>query len=204
MIIWLWFILLGSGLLRSSADKGVRSTEGRIALLPVGRVEDTVLGLLEAGLTKAFGFPVVSHKPMAVPQDAFNPARRQYDASLILRYVRDRVELEGRDKGLGITDVDLYAGGLNFVFGQAELGGQWAVISLARLRQSFYSLPENKVIFSARITKEAVHELGHVFGLEHCPDPQCVMHFSNSLADTDRKRASFCDLCGARLHELKR
>jgi archaemetzincin len=47
--------------------------------------------------------------------------------------------------------------------------------------------------------KEAVHELGHMFGLDHCSDLRCVMHFSNSLADTDRKGRDFCPSCRARL-----
>jgi len=50
-----------------------------------------------------------------------------------------------------------------------------------------------------RAVKEAVHELGHTFGLDHCSDPRCVMHFSNMLADTDRKGREFCPSCRARL-----
>ncbi|WP_081825254.1 matrixin family metalloprotease [Persephonella sp. IF05-L8] len=50
-------------------------------------------------------------------------------------------------------------------------------------------------IFIGRITKEAVHEIGHTLGLGHCPDPECVMHFSNSIVDTDRKSYFFCSVC---------
>lgn len=85
------------------------------------------------------------------------------------------------------------------VFGEAELGGYFAIISLARLRQSFYGLPEDKHLFLERTIKEAVHELGHTYGLSHCPDPECVMHFSNSLMDTDRKKPSFCSRCQIKL-----
>jgi archaemetzincin len=35
--------------------------------------------------------------------------------------------------------------------------------------------------FGQRLVKEAVHELGHAFGLNHCENIECVMHFSNSL-----------------------
>jgi archaemetzincin len=66
---------------------------------------------------------------------------------------------------------------------------------LPRLRQEFYGLNTNKSLFYQRIIKEAVHELGHAFGLKHCNNPMCVMHFSNSLPDTDIKQNSFCDIC---------
>jgi archaemetzincin len=55
-------------------------------------------------------------------------------------------------------------------------------------------LNTNKSLFYQRIIKEAVHELGHAFGLKHCNYPMCVMHFSNSLPDTDIKQNSFCDI----------
>ena len=96
---------------------------------------------------------------------------------------------------LGIADEDLYVNGLNFVFGEAELGGCYAIISLARLHQSFYGLPENESILTERIVKEAIHEIGHVYGLGHCPDPDCVMHFSNCLEDTDIKGVDYCQSC---------
>jgi archaemetzincin len=96
---------------------------------------------------------------------------------------------------LGITDVDLFTAGLNFIFGQAFIGGRECLISLARLRPSFYGQPDDADLFRERVIKEAVHELGHTFGLSHCGDPQCVMMFSNSLTDTDRKSSTFCLNC---------
>ncbi len=96
---------------------------------------------------------------------------------------------------LGIVPVDLYEPDLNFVFGVASPITGTAVISTYRLHNSFYGLPEDENIFIERVLKEAVHEIGHVLGLPHCPNPKCVMHFSNSIEDTDRKSYYFCENC---------
>jgi len=87
---------------------------------------------------------------------------------------------------------------LNFVFGEATTKA--AVISLTRLRQSFYKLPEDREIFRKRVLTEAVHELGHTYRLGHCENPRCVMFFSNSLTDTDRKGFEFCLSCKDKLN----
>jgi len=177
--------------------------ENKIYLVPIGSVEGSVLESLDTELEKAFNCRVEQHEKMALPQDAFDPKRNQYFCPHILNILRSFIEPGGTDdKVLGIADVDLYVHGLNFVFGQAELSGHFAVISLTRLRQSYYGLPEDKNIFIERTIKEAVHELGHVYGLEHCPDSACVMHFSNSLDDTDRKSATFCSRCSKKLKKF--
>ncbi|MGH7273362.1 MAG: hypothetical protein ACREIQ_02735, partial [Nitrospiria bacterium] len=62
-------------------------------------------------------------------------------------------------------------------------------------KQEFYGFPPDEALFYQRALKETVHGLGHTYGLRHCPDPACVMHFSNSLEDTDQKAWSFCPKC---------
>ncbi len=153
---------------------------------------------LAASLNAVFGLEVVEGTSLADIEDTYDCDRRQYHAESLL------AKLAGEHPGhgcrvLGVAGVDLYAAGLNFVFGQADIVLGIAVISLCRLRQEFYGLPADEQLFRSRALKEAVHELGHTFGLGHCPDRRCVMHFSNSLADTDWKSASFCTTCQPRL-----
>ena len=105
------------------------------------------------------------------------------------------------DRILGVVDVDIFAPGLNFVFGEADITGGKAIISLQRLRQEFYGLSQDQDLFQERVLKEAVHELGHTYGLMHCLNPACVMHFSNSLHDTDLKGWNFCPTCKVRLNQ---
>jgi len=93
---------------------------------------------------------------------------------------------------VAVTPYDLYSDGLNFVFGVAY-PFKGCIVSYARL------LSENTELFLSRVRKEVTHEMGHVFGLSHCPNPKCVMHFSNSLADTDYKSEDFCPSCREKL-----
>lgn len=81
------------------------------------------------------------------------------------------------------------------MFGEAELFGKRALISLARLRPEFYGLPPNKDVLKIRALKEAIHEIGHVLGLIHCENKRCVMSFSNSIIDVDLKDWRYCKKC---------
>jgi archaemetzincin len=96
---------------------------------------------------------------------------------------------------LAVTSVDLYVPVLTFVFGEAQLTGSCAVVSLHRLREEFYGLPPREDLMRERLVKEAVHELGHTFGLRHCDDWRCVMTSSHAVERLDVKSAEFCFLC---------
>ncbi|HID55714.1 TPA: archemetzincin [Candidatus Poribacteria bacterium] len=164
-----------------------------VRILPVGDVDAGTLEYLRGELDGRFaGCQILPSIPM--PKDAYNPRRGQYLSTLILREL-DLIPSPNNTKLLGVADEDLYVPQLNFVFGEARLGGKSAVIALPRLRQEFYGYPPNERLFRERMVKEAVHELGHTLGLRHCPNSLCVMHFSNSLRDTDVKSSYFCRRC---------
>jgi archaemetzincin len=101
----------------------------------------------------------------------------------------------GTRRLLGVTAADLYIPILTFVFGEAELHGVCAVVSLHRLRQEFYGMPPDARTERERVLKEALHELGHTFGLAHCEDYQCVMAPSHSVEWIDLKDWRFCADC---------
>lgn len=164
-----------------------------VAILPIGDVEYAVLQRLLQDLE-----PLGAHATLLpaadLPSGAYNRRRGQWRAEALLALAR---HAPGTQRVLDITDVDLYVEGLNFVFGLAESPGRAAVISTARLHAA-----GNEALYRSRVFKEAIHELGHTLGLGHCDDPHCVMHFSNSLADTDRKGSRLCRHCRARLSAL--
>ncbi|MHA1360854.1 MAG: archaemetzincin family Zn-dependent metalloprotease [Candidatus Helarchaeota archaeon] len=131
-----------------------------------------------------------------IPRNAYDPVRDQYLSPLFLQAIRIFAIENNYAKVLGITTVDLFVHELNFVFGQAEFGpdAKAAIISLHRLSPEFYHCPSNKNLYLTRVVKEGIHEIGHTLGLEHCQG-ECIMMFSNSILDTDRKPPTFCAKC---------
>ena len=95
--------------------------------------------------------------------------------------------------------MDLAIPVLTFLFGQAQLDGPVALLSLCRLRQEFYGLPADEALLRERAAKETLHELGHTFGLTHCSDMRCSMSLSTDIALVDAKGGRYCPRCGAHL-----
>lgn len=136
---------------------------------------------------------------LEIPPEAYNPGRGQYEAGAVLQHMSSEASLSKKVRVLGITSEDLYSGGLNFVFGQAQKRGKIALMSLHRLRPGFWGEKEDWNLFLDRAAKEAVHELGHTFGLSHCDEEGCAMNFSNCIADTDRKKPELCRSCRGKI-----
>jgi archaemetzincin len=172
-----------------------------IEIVAIGKVPTKLLHALAPALEKAFS-PFIDGciigPPLKMPPAAYNSSRGQYDARLIIgRLLR---HITGENRVLAWTDVDLYVPDKNFVFGLAQYLGRAALVSLKRLNPTFYSMSPNYRLMLERATKESVHELGHVFGLEHCSNKTCVMSFSNSIFEVDKKAATFCKRCQSFLH----
>ena len=129
-----------------------------------------------------------------LPPGSFESRRNQYYSTMILKEMLGNVPRDAL-KLLGVTDKDLCIPILTYVFGEAQVGGTAAVVSLARLRQEHYGLAPDRPLLLERLRKESLHELGHTFGLYHCPSRECVMYLSNTVVDVDTRGRDFCTGC---------
>ena len=159
---------------------------------PDGLMDGTVVALAREYATRAARVRLIGR-----PERAYDAVRRQHSSRVILAWLASRAPADGA-KLLGVTDVDLFVPVLTFVFGEAQLGGPVAVVSIARLMEGLR--PD---LLGDRLVKEAVHEMGHTFGLVHCASEWCVMTRSPGLAAVDRKHERLCPDCRMRYHELE-
>lgn len=166
-----------------------------IYILLIGEAEKVIdLREVEENVKKDFGFPTRTSQSKINPDNFYDPARKQYHSTKILKEMLDELPSNAL-KMIGIISSDLFIPILTFVFGEAQLGGNVGIVSLARLQQEFYGLPPNQALLQRRLIKELKHELGHTFGLVHCSLRECVMSVANNIADVDAKGISFCEGC---------
>jgi archaemetzincin len=169
------------------------------------------VGILPAGLsaelaqflTIALDLPCAVHPERLDPSCAFDPARNQYDARELLRRLdaHDAAPPPAEQATLAVADVDLCSPVFTFVFGEARHAGDAAIVSLHRLRPEWYGLPADPQLLAARLRRVALHEVGHLAGLLHCREPDCVMRFSGSAEELDLLQEEFCPACDRLLSE---
>jgi archaemetzincin len=165
---------------------------------PVGAVARESLEWIEAAATEWFPFPVRRLPAMPVPEGCYDAARGQYQSFIMMQALARQAPRDA-ERILGITEGDLGTPVLTFLFGQAQLDGLVALVSLSRLRQEFYGLPPDDSLLRDRTIKEVLHELGHTFGLKHCMDAGCTMTLSTHIQLVDAKGAGFCGSCAGHL-----
>jgi archaemetzincin len=167
----------------------------RIGWIGVGEPDRALLGHVVKHVARAFRAEVTTFEAPGTPQHAFDPKRNQHSSGEILKWLLPLAPEGG--KVLGVTDRDLFIPILTYVFGEAQLEGAAAVVSTARLGDDAELF--GRRVLTERLAKEAVHELGHCFGLRHCQAPGCVMGRSASVRDVDVKGRVPCAECRARI-----
>lgn len=173
-----------------------------VELIPLGSSSRGLgLDVVRDGIMRVLPVTVHIRDARFTIEDAFDTSRQQYHSTQILARMLEHASA-GESKMLGITSFDLFIPVLTFVFGQAQLDNRAAVFSLFRLHNEFYGLPSSQELLFERATKEALHELGHTFGLRHCQEHPCVMNSSTYVEDIDLKPGYFCLPCSRHMHSV--
>jgi archaemetzincin len=179
-------------------ENGCVAMNSRIRIVPINAIDAKFLDRLGLCLEERFLSTVRVERSLIVPRSALNVTRQQLFANTLTTRVL-RAHPDGDGVVLVITDFDLYKTSHRFIFGDADDAQSFAAVSLHRLRAEFYGEePDANVLFQ-RALKEAVHELGHAFGLKHCYNMRCAMYYSNSIFETDNKMSHFCEACDRRI-----
>ncbi|MCL6621982.1 MAG: hypothetical protein K6T55_07740 [Syntrophobacterales bacterium] len=171
-------------------------------LVPLGPVDPEILRRLQKALSRHLPFTIRVLPPKPLPPQTYHVVRDQYHSTGLLEYLLDNDD-EDSYRILGVTAADLYIPIFTFVFGEAQLEGKAAVISLFRPSGAGAARVPRQTLIQ-RLTKLGLHELGHTFGLGHCRQPGCIMGFSENLAKLDLKDPELCSYCRVLLEDYLR
>ncbi len=148
-----------------------------------------LFGSIQAAIKKYLDESAENAGFFSIPDDSYNPLRQQYDAMIILKDIAENSNAK-YDYKIGVVNVDIYSQSMNFIFGLADPLRKAALIST-------YRLGGDRII--ERVSKEVIHEIGHLLGLTHCSNPKCVMCFSNTIENADDKYIDFCKTCRSKI-----
>ena len=90
---------------------------------------------------------------------------------------------------------------ISALFGLARESTGVAVLSTARLSNEYYGLPPSDDDLIDRLVKEGAHEVGHLLGLSHCHNRECIMFCPDTLDELNGKKKSFCESCRKQIEQ---
>ena len=172
----------------------MNSKKGCIGVVSIGEVPKAALHDIASHIQTHLNLVAVVLPPMQNPSYAYDERRRQYNAASILKAFGS-MPFQDYDKVIGVLNVDLFIPVFTHVLGEAQEGGKFALASMYRLRTGLNRSRTSMVHILERLTKVALHEIGHLFDVAHCMNEKCLMHYSSSLKDLDAIRINFCSYC---------
>lgn len=134
-----------------------------------------------------------------IPSTAYNPNMGKYNTRpLFLFGKKIKEDTVKRPKSSAIlkilllTDFDIYREGYDgILFGEAEKGGDIAIVSTANLKES-HKDPNLK---KDEALKEALHVFGYLLSLDACNTPGCAMNVAKDVKDIDKRNKAYCKDC---------
>jgi archaemetzincin len=174
-----------------------------LEIVPAGEVDEGLLRTLGADVEAHLGLQWRVGDGVPLCDEWMDPETGLYRSVFLMHALIARRRAAGEPAlsrwTLAIADAGFCAAGVGPILGEAEVEGCCCVVGLTPLRRGSGADAD---VLRARLLTEALHELGHLAGAEHCRRTSCVMFPSLHIADTDQKGAVFCASCAPALKRL--
>lgn len=169
---------------------------------PLGAFDTAMVRQVVKGINACYNVDISITPERSVPDSAYYAPNKRFRAEIILRILDAQADTK-YTKLVGLTNADISTTkGQHYdwgVFGLGMYNGRVCVISTFRLRKGKPS--RSRLV--GRLVKVVNHELGHTFGLWHCPNRGCLMEDAQGTIKTvDRETGTFCVDCRARLADI--
>lgn len=180
----------------------VASPQLRIAIQPIGFGDQEILRYVQQAVASTYRADAILLPSIPLPPHAFTSPRSRYRADTLL-YFLDTTVASKYDKVLGLTnrDISTTKGVVADwgVLGLGSLGGRTCVVSTFRMGRNQITTAQ----FQQRLMAVSIHELGHTFGVPHCPEAGCYMQNANGRVARVDQETHFCPQCRRRLPLVK-
>ena len=197
-------------LIAACSQRSVRPDKVRvIAFQPVGSYDRQELDTLRLAISTFFHKETVVLPVLAMPGNFRDVSKgERYSADSLIGFLAARTN-DTLPVIVGFTDKDIYTTVRNKdgsikapassyavwgIFGLGYCPGHSAIVSSVRLRCA------DEERYRRRVRTVTLHELGHNFGLPHCPNPHCIMNDANEKISTvDNAADDYCGSCRKKL-----
>lgn len=129
---------------------------------------------------------------LKTPKDAYVPQRRNLYCGAFLNQLQ-QLEQPNAIATIGVTDQDIFVGGLKSIFGCSNPEQKAAAVTTLKVHEPG---ADDAIMQPRRLAKIMLHELGHLFGFDHCLDIEdcCVMVTNSRIDGLDATPVNYCEL----------
>jgi len=190
---------------------GINKTPPKIGVQPFGNIPAVEVDSVANAIEKMFGFKTIILENKPLPDMAYTEIRYpRYRADSLLKWLAFN-PVDSADVLIGLTNKDIsitkYKKGSKEIkdpewkykdfgiYGLGAINGNACVVSSNRLHNNVSS-----AIFYKRLCRISCHEIGHVLGLRHCPEKNCLMNDANeSIHNIDISTGNLCKKCWSKI-----